>query len=1043
MMTHRSACCAAALAGMTAAAVSAPAPAQPQLPPEVAERMQAMMGGGEKNEKDKEFPPFKEVVKDYEKVVSTADDKPPLYTIWVREKDGQMLAELPRQFEKQNLYIATTIAGGIPTAGIQFGEMYAYWKRFDKRLALIEPNLQTRTTGDAESKRSREQLFTDRVILDVPIVTMSPKGGPVIDMDDLLVGKASEFFGGMARRLDKSLATIAKAKAFPQNVELAFEAPIGAASSGDDGRLVTFHYSISALPKRTGYKPRKADERVGFFTTSYQDLAKVEDDTSWTRYINRWDLQKADPSLDLSPPKEPIVFYIEHTVPIRYRRWVREGILEWNKAFEKIGIVNAIEVYQQDARSGAHMDKDPEDVRYDFFRWNSNGASFAIGPSRVDPRTGQILDADIVMNDGWLRFAAQQWENVLPETATENFGPETLEWLDDNPEWDPRLRLLSPGERKEALRKRRLNQAERGQQRYGGHPAANVDPALLGDDQYDGLVGRISQVNGACMEPLYTGVDLAMMRMNILPLVKPGRPALAEPGDDDDSEIELPEDLPEEVKEMIRQRLAEMKEQGMDVDMERVRKAAESAPDRGWTPAAEEGDDENGDKLDGVPEWFVGPLIKDVTMHEVGHTLGLRHNFKASSIFPIEKINSEEMKGEPFTASVMDYNAMNVEFGEGEVQGEYFMPTIGPYDMWAIKYGYTTDKKELPEILKKATDERHPYLTDENTWGPDPLARRRDMGADPLEFDKSQFELVQTRRDKIIDEIVEDGDSWARARDAYGLLLGLHFRSISNAANWIGGSYVHRDKKGDPGERDPVVPVSAKKQREALDFVIDAAFKDEAYGLTSELLRKMSVDKWWDAGGMSQIFEDPAWDVHDQILGIQASAMTMVMNPTTLRRVYDNEFRIPSDKDALTLPELINTVSDEVWKELDQAGTGERYTARRPLISSLRRNLQREHVERLIDLMMPEGLPGAVAKPITTLATHKLREIHGEIKEVLDAADSKLDPYTLAHLSEINKRIGEALDAGFIYNLNDINVQMPAMSISIGAEERPERPSAR
>ncbi len=98
---------------------------------------------------------------------------------------------------------------------------------------------------------------------------------------------------------------------------------------------------------------------------------------------------------------------MEHTIPVRYRRWVREGILEWNKAYEQVGIINALEVYQQDARTKAHMEKDPEDVRYNFFLWTNAPIGFAIGPSRVDPRTGQIFDADIVMSEGFIRAWAR------------------------------------------------------------------------------------------------------------------------------------------------------------------------------------------------------------------------------------------------------------------------------------------------------------------------------------------------------------------------------------------------------------------------------------------------------------------------------------------------------------------------------------------------------------------------------------------------------------------------------------------------------------
>ena len=118
---------------------------------------------------------------------------------------------------------------------------------------------------------------------------------------------------------------------------------------------------------------------------------------------------------------------------MRYRRWVRGGVLEWNKAFEKIGIVNAIEVYQQDASTGAHMEKDPEDARYNFLLWTNANMGFAIGPSRVDPRTGQILDADIVMDEGFIASYVNAWRTIIPQIALEGFGPETLAWLETRP----------------------------------------------------------------------------------------------------------------------------------------------------------------------------------------------------------------------------------------------------------------------------------------------------------------------------------------------------------------------------------------------------------------------------------------------------------------------------------------------------------------------------------------------------------------------------------------------------------------------------------
>ena len=97
-------------------------------------------------------------------------------------------------------------------------------------------------------------------------------------------------------------------------------------------------------------------------------------------------------------PKEPIIFWIEKTVPFKYRKPIRDGIVEWNKAFEKAGFVNAIEVRQQPDDA----DWDPEDINYNTFRWITASAGFAMGPSRVNPYTGQILDADIIFDSDFL-----------------------------------------------------------------------------------------------------------------------------------------------------------------------------------------------------------------------------------------------------------------------------------------------------------------------------------------------------------------------------------------------------------------------------------------------------------------------------------------------------------------------------------------------------------------------------------------------------------------------------------------------------------------
>ncbi len=914
---------------------------------------------GSPPENKPDFPPHTEVLKDFEQVISSIDKAPSLLQIWVRRKDNQMLAVFPEKFAEKKFFIALTVASGQLYAGLQAGDMYVYWRRNDKRMVLVTPQLDIRSTGEAESKASVQRLFTDRVLVDVPILGMVPGQGPIIDMDALLVGEAAKFFGPMVSGAKSQLATIKTAKAFPGNVEIAFEIPMA------NGVLKALHYSISEISPNPGYRTRRADERVGYFTTSFSDLGRYQAEESQVRYINRWHLEKADPNIKVSPPKNPIVFYIESTTPIRYRRWVREGVLMWNSAFEKVGLANAIEVYYQDAATGAHMEKDPEDVRFNFVRWLNNNIGTAIGPSRVDPLTGEILDADIILTDGWIRHYWRQFNDVMPSLAMEGMSPSTLAWLQTRPQWDPRVRMTPPSSRDSMV----SFLMARGAQAYGGHPMASVDPTLVGNNDFDGLVGRTSQFNGLCRAAECKALDLAAMRFAFDLMVDDLATGVIAAGD---------------VKE---------------------------GEDKKVDPK---------DLLDGIPEWFVGPLIAELVAHEVGHTLGLRHNFKASSIYSLDKINSAEVKGKkPFAGSVMDYLPVNIHnWQDKEKQGDYGMIDIGPYDFWAIEYGYSTSDKaeDLNAILKRAAEPDLQYATDEDTIGPDPLARRYDFAADPLSYARRQVELAQFHRGRLIEKFVKDGQSWSRARFGYEMTLAMQTRALSIISGWVGGAFVNRDKKGDPGNRAPIEVVSAFAQRDAIKFLMNSAFRDESYNLTPELLRRMTVDKWLD--DRSQSFEDPTWPVHDRIMGIQSMVLTRVLNPGTLGRVYDNEFITPVKEDAVTLPEVLRTVESEIWSELDK-GEG-KFSEREPMISSLRRNLQREYLERLIDLSMPNTWGQASHKPIGNLALMHLRSLSSRIGKAVESRNDDLDAYTKAHLTEAKLRIDKAVDAGYVLNAGGI-----------------------
>jgi hypothetical protein len=929
-----------ALASLAATLAAGLATAQnaPPTPPAATPPAPSSGPGESSGPKKPDFAPFDQVIKDFEKVVSTADGQASLYDLYINKQKGEMLAVLPAKFDGQRIFIATSIAGGTRQTGWQWQDLYGYWKRIDDQLVLMEPNLLQQARGgkqDAELRSAVERTYSDRVITSTKILSMAPGNRPVIDLDELLV-KNSRTFTGMAG--NAALATIGSVKAFPQNLEIPITLPMGGGGgnaalgipAGAGGEMVTLHYSISTIPK-TDYKPRESDERIGYFLTVFKDFAKNEPGgNQFVRYINRWNLQKRDPSLQLSPPTEPIVFYVEHTVPVRYRRWVREGILEWNKAFEKVGILDAIEVRQQDAQTGAFMDIQPEDVRYNFFRWISSETPFAMGPSRVNPETGQILDADIIFDDAMLKNYALQYRAMIAAYGLDGLDAKTIAWLRENPQWDP-MRI---GDTPDPLREEVMNDPELTDEQKA---------ILLGDpvpSPQTRLMSRVVQQNLHCSCAMGCALQMqtAELAMRLM-----GDSLLA--GD------EKPE----------------------------------------------------GPKMDGVPEEYLGTILKYITAHEVGHTLGLRHNFKASSWLSIDDYVAN--RGKAAVGSVMDYVPIYVPPTEDSPRGDWMPITIGPYDYWAIEYGYTFDEDRLKELVKESAKSEYRYATDEDAMGPDPLVGRWELGSDPLDWAKARMQLVQTLRSRLLDKAVEDGQPWHLLRRAYEQTLGEQTGALRVAGRYLGGVEINRDRKGTPDGRDPLVPFCPDKQREALTFVVSNAFQPEAFDLRPDVLSKLTTDKHRHWGNFGSA--DEAFSIHDRVAQVQAMALLFVFNPGTLSRVFDNELRLAGDQDAMTLPEVFRTVNDAVYSDLAAPGSDAEFSNRSPMLSSLRRNLQSMTTDRLISLATSDSQQ--MPRPVRTLALMYLKDLDKRIGGLLKGDPKKLDDYTRAHLIDLKERVDKAL----------------------------------
>lgn len=890
---------------------------------------------------DGPFPAFEKVVEGYERV-SVPSGQGAFYTLYTREKDAQVLAELPRDYEGKRFYLVATVAGGHPQSGVYsiwhsavgVPTKTVYWARRGDQLMLVEPNLSVRTSGDEQSKAGVARVNTDRVVLSVPILAMGPGGGPVIDLDRALLGGSGEFIGGFLRGANLGLAEITKAKVFPKNIELGFELPRA------DGRLAQVRFSLGMPDKAPNFEPREADRRVGIYFESYQDRAINDGSSQTVRYANRWHIEKADPGLRMSPPKQPIVFHIEHTTPLRYRRWVRDGVLAWNKAFERVGIVGAIEVRQQDASTGAYMDIDPEDIRYSFVRWTNAGMGFAIGPVHAHPDTGQIYEADIVMDEGFIgSYANQYLQSELAATAMSVLSPDLAGWLAEHPEWDPRVRLADPGDRGRVVAlTRALAERPEDAARFLADAPATMSPVVW-----------------AAHRPAVGG-GRAMC------LMQPGLSS-----------------------SVAAARLA------MDMGI------------AGLGPAARGEDDAS--LLDGLPEWFVGPMLRDVVMHEVGHTLGLTHNWKGSALYSIQEMNTEGFDG-TIQSTVMDYAAANiiVEGGpRGLKQGAYQPNDIGPYDMWAIEWNYTFGDPKA--VAARAAEPANAYMAEDGQFSPDPLAKTWDLGRDSIDFAEERIRFVDKARGEMLSKAVKDGESWQKARQTWQQLLGMQSGAVSMTMHWVGGAHIQRSMKGDPDAPAPVRPVDAAQQRRALAFIVDHAFDAGAYGLDPEILSYLQSDNWYDEGyGVAH-----AWPVAQSVLGVQASAMTGLINPQRLSWVMDNELRTPAGEDALTVPEIFAALREKIWDLPDPDG---RFTNRAPLVGQLERNLQMEHLTRLVNLATGMRWPGANGRTIQALARQELVTLQARV--MLYAKVRGIDEYSAAHLRDANERITRALEAAYL-----------------------------
>jgi hypothetical protein len=852
--------------------------------------------------------PFEQAVQNSQKIEG-------LLTLYHNQKTGKVYLELtPEQFNK-NYLCFISLDSGIGQAGIFRGlnlnEFVFQWRRQNNKVQLVVPNINFRTQPNDPQSRSVNRSVSDSVLYSLPIISIHPERKTIlIDLSSVLTSDrdlsnlANSFSNFLSSNysIDPEKSYINQVQAFPLNIEIesvfGFSENPGSRGRGlsslPDSRSFNLNvrYSFLEVPSEETYQPRLADERVGYFTSIYKDISNSSHRSSIVRYINRWNLQKSDPNAAISTPVKPIVFWIENTVPFEYREAIRQGVLMWNTAFEKAGFKDAIQVEQMPDDA----DWDPADVRYNTIRWSTSfqpGFS-GYGPSHVNPLTGQILDADIMVESN---AVAKFYEgiSVLIDQNQENNATQ----MNQNP----------------------CNLGRASLARLTAASHSNVSPDFSSEHLCFGFESNRQLAVGAMAMSLLNGVN---------------------------------ENSPE-IKDYVQQ------------------------------------------------------YLSFLVAHEVGHTLGLRHNFQGSTLLAPEQLHDTNITHSlGLVGSVMDYVPVNLA-PKGETQGDYFPMMIGPYDQWAIEYGYTAitgnslyaQGQALEEIAQRAGEPELAFATDEDYWGVflDPAANVFDLSNNMLQYSQWQLDNAIAMWKGLESHTPTAGEGYDQVRRMFETIFGYYQNNAENITLYIGGQSFNRSRVGDANSRLPFEPIPVNKQREALTLLQKYIFSEDAFQFEPRLLNQLAPSRWQDWGN-PDVNSTLEYRIGDRILRLQKSILEEILAPTRLVRLRDLELKNAS-QNTLTMPELFEVLQNSIWTEVFQSEKDIK-------ISGIRRSLQREYLNLLTQIVLREV---NVPEDALTLAWYQLKQLQAVLDRTLEKHNNRMDAYTLAHLELTRDRIGKTLGA--------------------------------